>query len=193
MAYDPEAVYNQTVADIGLQEGFEEASLSESETNLKANVGYQESEITRSEPGVYRAGTNAANRGGVLTSGTNSRRKDTIASNFAARRTQNQMTLTEGEARIKREREGGKFKRERETHGAQETRAREQDQYAREHPTVAPAVAASPAAQAEAAGKPPPSPEAIREHEGKPPPGYRKTTGKYVRGPKGERIYQAWN
>lgn len=132
--FDPGAVYNSTLADIGLQQANEEASLGESDANLKANIGYQENQITQAEPGTYRANANAANRGGLLTSGINARRKDTIASNFAARRTANQLALTQGEARIQRERETGALNRERTLHGAQTTRAQEEDRIAKENP-----------------------------------------------------------
>src|SRR4051794_2130839 len=139
MAYDPAAAYNTTLADIGLQKTNEEAALGESDANLKANVGYQENQITQSEPGVYRGNANAANRGGVLTSGINARRKDTIATGFASRRTANQLALTEGEARIQRERETGSLNREKEEHGALGTKAQEEDRIAKENAPVLPA------------------------------------------------------
>ena len=154
MAYDPDATYATLAADVGLQETRENAGLTEQETDLRANVGYQETERERAEPGTYKASASRANRGGILTSGSNNLRRTSIYNDFAARRTSNQLGLTQGLGRIARGHEEVGWRGTERLKSGETRRTEEKDQYAREHPPVA---AAAPVPQTVPTGPPPPS------------------------------------
>ena len=93
------AELTETLAGLDYQYESELGNVAEGLGNLKANIGYAEQGIDEAEPGAYRNEINAANRGGLLESGINSRRKDTLASQFAHQRTGNQLRLTQGETK----------------------------------------------------------------------------------------------
>jgi len=155
MAFDPEAQWQENQANLGVQATWEEGGITQGLNQTKARVGYQESEVDRAEPGTFRASANRANKGGLLTSGINARRRTDVVNNFAARRTANQLTLSQAQESAKRAQEGVGLKR---TQGEGKN-ARERDAakeaYARANPTIAPPPIQSPKVNVATPPKPP--------------------------------------
>jgi hypothetical protein len=137
-AVDPGAIYNTTLADLGLQSTNELATIGENEGFLRTNVGNSENLITQAEPGTYTAESNRANKGGVLNSGTNSTRKGTIANAFAGKRTANEAKLSQGLATDNKARETVGLKKTTGEHTAANVRAEQIDALQAANPTVPP-------------------------------------------------------
>jgi hypothetical protein len=142
----PGEIYNTAVADAGLVEGNELATIGEGEANLRSNVGNAENTITSAEPRTYNAEVKTAAKGGLLNSGINSQRKTTIANNFAQKRTANQARLTQGLNTYKRSREGAGLKKTLTEHNALGKRTAEEEAWNATHPVAAavPQAAAAP-------------------------------------------------
>jgi hypothetical protein len=177
-AVDPGAIYNTTLADLGLQESNTLATIGENEGFLKTNVGNAENTLTGQEPGTYTAESNRANRGGLLTSGVNTQRKATVASSYAEKRTANQAKLSQGLSTDQKARQTAGLTKTLGEHTAAATRAANEDALQAANPTVAPAAPATPRPAAVA---PPAGPKGISI-----PPGYSydAKTG-WVHGPNG--------
>lgn len=138
-AVDPGAIYNTTLADLGLQSGNELAKIGEEEGFTRTNVGNKENTLTQQEPATYTAESNRANKGGILTSGINTQRKGTIAANFAGKRTANQAELSQRLSSYNKGRETVGLKQKIKEHEAAATKAvNEDDAYRAANPIVPP-------------------------------------------------------
>ena len=135
---DPGAIYNTTLADLGLQESNTLATIGEGEGFLRTNVNNSENLLSGQEPGVYTAESNKANKGGLLTSGVNTQRKATIASSYAEKRTANQAKLSQGLTTYGKQRETAGLTKTLGEHTAAATRAAQEDANRAANPTVEP-------------------------------------------------------
>ncbi len=158
MAVDPGALYNENLANLQFNEHQQDIPVEQeygtynpitgtwSGGQADARSGAKETALTQQEtlPGnPYQVESNRANRGGILTSGTNTARKTTIASGFAARRLLNTTGLAEGRAKGLTQLQGFKATREHGEVNAGKQRTREQDEYNAANPTM-PVAAAAP-------------------------------------------------
>jgi hypothetical protein len=135
-AVDPQAIYNTTLADLGLQASNETAAIGEDEGYARTNTLNAENTLTGEEPTTYTAESNKANKGGLLESGINSQRKATIASNFASKRTANQAKLSQDLGGYKRQGELVGIKQVEGEHTAAEKRAIDEEAYNAANPGV---------------------------------------------------------
>ncbi len=103
-AGDPRnAEYGENVAALLHQREGRKAQLIAGRGRNQANSKYRESLLSQNEPETYKANERRANRGGLLESGINQRRRGGIATDYANKRFSVQRALTEGEENIDRE------------------------------------------------------------------------------------------
>lgn len=96
-----EHAYNTTLAN-------DKEALSNDQTNAQ----YQQSLLSKAEPGAYHANQHKANAEGLLESGVNAERRGTIASQYAQKRYTIQHGLQEDEGKIRKNEEAEQYKYE---------------------------------------------------------------------------------
>ena len=96
-----EHAYNTTL-------GGDKEALSKDKTNAE----YQQSLLTKAEPGTYAANRAKANAGGILESGVNAARRAMIASQYAQKRFAISHGLQEKEGALRKIDEGAQYTRE---------------------------------------------------------------------------------
>src|SRR5436190_9201258 len=99
-----DALYWQTKGALAFNEGRRLARIGEGESKARSEATRREGAYGRGEPLAYKANQERANRGGILESGINSRRRGTIAADYAAKRLATQEGLQESLNRFTRER-----------------------------------------------------------------------------------------
>src|SRR5580692_6928612 len=112
-AGDPRnAQYFQTLAALEHAYNTTLAGDKEALTNDKSNSEYQQTLLTKAEPGTYKTNQAKANAGGILESGVNAGRRGTIATQYAQKRYTVQHGLQENEGKIRHGEEEAKYKLE---------------------------------------------------------------------------------
>lgn len=180
-AGDPRnAQYNETLAGITLAEETSLSGIKETLGTLESNTNYAEGRQTAAEPGAFRGIDNRASSQGLLESGIETRRTGDQISSFAAQRAQRQQRLSEGRQGAQRHEEQERKKAENER--GQAAKKAESENYTDilNHPQAA--TASVPGVPTIASSKPQPITGSSKP----------KVGGKYVKGPNGERIYQAF-
>lgn len=166
-AGDPRnAVYNETLAGIGLAEETTLSGIREGLASRERGFGEAEEAQKRSEPGAYKAIDNRSNREGLLESGFEAGRTTRQEADFAAKRLARMEAEKEARTGAIKAEEVARKKGALERGGAAKTAEGEAYKERLEHPTPGTAYPIPPGQQLAIAEGVPPGPGGVVPYQG---------------------------